>query len=74
MLACLLEEGVQDNIRLIETGLACVWQLLEVHGPQALKSICRLLATTDLPHSLAMALVSIINELKVRTDPCLPEF
>ncbi|CAD7703488.1 unnamed protein product [Ostreobium quekettii] len=63
-LACLFEEGVQDNMHLVETGLACVWRLIDVHGPPATKNLCRLFATTDLPHKLAMALVSMVNDLK----------
>ncbi|KAK9823005.1 hypothetical protein WJX81_005420 [Elliptochloris bilobata] len=56
VLAAMVEDDLSDGGAMTRAGLACTWRLLELHGPPALNSLCRLLAAAGLAPRLVAAL------------------
>lgn len=56
VLAAMVEDDLSDGGAMTRAGLACTWRLLELHGPSALNSLCRLLAAAGLAPRLVAAL------------------
>ena len=56
VLAAMVEDDFADGGAMTRAGLACTWRLLELHGPAALNSLCRLLAAAGLAPRLVAAL------------------
>lgn len=69
VLAAMVEDNFTDGGAMTRTGLACTWRLLELHGPAALNSLCRLLAAAGLAPRLVAALGAAADALAAVSLP-----
>lgn len=63
VLVSLVEDRFGECGYLTQTGIRCVWHVLELHGASALNHLCRLLAADGFPARLLRALNSIASDL-----------
>ncbi|CAL8466918.1 g6454 [Coccomyxa elongata] len=63
VLVSLVEDRIGECGHLTQTGIRCVWHVLELHGAAALNHLCRLLAADGFPYRLLRALNAIISDM-----------
>lgn len=58
----LIEESFTESGSLVQIGVECIWQLLDLQLTPPRVQLCRMLASASLAHNLVRALGSVTRE------------